>query len=164
MFAEHTLEALRWMTSLLEAHQIRYQLSGGFAGKLYGSPRPLNDIDFDVPDDAFPILEPHFRPYLLYGPDRFRDEKWDILLMTLNYRGQEIDVSGGTTARMTAQGDAPWLESPSDFSSSMVMPLEDMILHVIPPRDLAAYKSHLNGAHQAIDIDAALRYAEAHRL
>ena len=163
-FAEHTIETLRWMTRTLDALSIPYQISGGFAAKLYGSPRPLNDIDFDIPDDAFPLIEPHLRPHLVYGPDRYIDEKWDILLMTADYAGQEIDVSGGTTGRMTSKGDVAWMESPSDFESTIRMTLEDMSLQVIPPRALAAYKWHLNGDHQRADIEAALRYADAYAL
>ena len=162
MFQEHTIRALHWIVSELNHRDIPYQISGGFAAKLYGSPRPLNDIDIDIPDAAFAEIAPVLRPYLSYGPARYVDAKWDILLMTAEYGVQEIDVSGGTSARMTSKGDIEWLESPCDFSRTLRMPFEGIELSVIHPTDLAAYKSHLNGEHQAHDIAAACAYA--HRI
>ena len=159
MFREHTLRALHWIVSELDHRHIPYQISGGFAAKLYGSPRPLNDIDIDIPDDAFTEIEPVLRPYLSYGPARYADAKWDILLMTADYMGQEIDVSGGMSARMTAKCDREWLESPCDFSRTLRMPVEGVEVSVIHPADLATYKSHLNGEHQAFDVCAARAYA-----
>ena len=48
MFQEKTVDALRWIVGILEKKNILYQISGGFAAKLYGSSRPLNDIDIDI--------------------------------------------------------------------------------------------------------------------
>lgn len=159
MFQEHTIRALHWIVSELDRRSIPYQISGGFAAKLFGSPRPLNDIDIDIPDAAFADIEPVLQPHLIYGPARYKDEKWDILLMTADYGGQEIDVSGGTSGRMTAKGDRLWLESPCDFARTIRLAVAGIDISVIHPSDLAAYKSHLNGDHQALDIAAARAYA-----
>ncbi len=164
MFPEHTVTALRWLTHLLDSLAIPYQLSGGFAAKMYGSPRPLNDIDVDIPDSTFPLLAPHLLPHSTFGPERYRDEKWDVLLMTLSHSGQDIDVTGATSARMTDATNVTWIDAPVDISSSLQLPVADMNVRIMHPRELAAYKALLNGQHQRIDIEAALRYADMHSL
>jgi hypothetical protein len=35
----------------------------------------------------------HTRLFITYGPDQFKSKTWDLMLMTLNYQGQVIDLS-----------------------------------------------------------------------
>ena len=46
-----TKEAFTWIIGLLRVHKIPFQISGGFATNIYGSTRPLADIDIDVSDE-----------------------------------------------------------------------------------------------------------------
>lgn len=55
MFQEKTINALKWIIKILNSKNIPYQISGGFAAKMYGSIRPLNDIDIDIPEDNFQV-------------------------------------------------------------------------------------------------------------
>jgi hypothetical protein len=47
--------ALRWIIGILDRHNIQYQITGGFAAKLYGSSREVNDIDIDI-FNAHPVV------------------------------------------------------------------------------------------------------------
>lgn len=47
---------LRWVVSILKKQRIPFQISGGLAAHIYGSKRPLNDIDLDVPEDKMAVL------------------------------------------------------------------------------------------------------------
>jgi len=42
---EKTLNALNWIVGILTKHRIPYRIGGGLAAHVYGSPRPVNDID-----------------------------------------------------------------------------------------------------------------------
>ena len=91
---ERIENALRWIVLLLQKDRVPFQIAGGLAAHLYGAKRPVNDIDIDVPDSAFDQLLPEVREYIVFGPDRYKDSTWDVHLMTLDYHGREIDLTG----------------------------------------------------------------------
>ena len=65
-------------------------ISGGFAARLYGATRDLADIDIDIPEDRFAELIPQVKEYIKLGPARYKDDNWDLFLMTL-YSLMRID-------------------------------------------------------------------------
>lgn len=77
------IEALQWIVGILEKHNVPYQISGGFAARLYGATRPINDIDIDIAHDGFEKILPEVREYIFFGPADYKDEKWDIYEMQL---------------------------------------------------------------------------------
>lgn len=147
-------DALRWIVGLLNAKHIPYQISGGFSAKLYGSPRPLNDIDIDIPDGKFEDILPEVKDFVIYGPAHYQNGKWDLTLMTLNYYGQEIDIGGSDSAKVSNQERTRWIPIPTDFSRYVPMSVDDIEIKVIPPEELIGYKQHLDGDHQKVDIEA----------
>ncbi len=106
---DKTINALQWMVGILNKHKIEYQIAGGFAAKVFGSLRPLNDIDFDIHDNDFSKILPEIKPYIIFGPTRYKDDKWDTELITLNYFGQEIDISGADTLKMSNKERTKWI-------------------------------------------------------
>ncbi len=48
--------ALGWILRVFKKHGVPYQVCGGFAAHLYGATRPINDIDIDIPRDAFQMI------------------------------------------------------------------------------------------------------------
>ena len=154
--AEKTKNALLWITGILNKHEIPFQISGGFAAKLYGSPRPLNDIDIDIPEDRFEEIYDEVKDYYTLPPQQYIDKKWYIWLMTLNYEGQEIDISGGNTLKIHSAKTNTWLPFPADFEKVVWIPVAGIKVPVIPKEDLAQYKSYLDGDHQQVDIKAIL--------
>lgn len=75
---KNTEEAFRWIVGILEKHQISFQISGGFAARMYGVSRELADIDIDVLEKDLSILYSHVKDFAIYGPTRYQDEHWDI--------------------------------------------------------------------------------------
>lgn len=91
---KNTEVAFNWIVDILERYGITYKISGGFAARVYGVNRELADIDIDVADSDILKIAEGARSHIVFGPARYKDDNWDIELMTLKYEGQEIDIAG----------------------------------------------------------------------
>lgn len=151
-------ETLRWITDILHERSIPFQIAGGLAAHAYGARRLINDIDIDIPDERMEDLVPAVARYITCGPERYRDERWDLLLMTLDYHGQLIDVGGAATVRICDARTSAWVAVPWDLSSVRYMELFGITVPVIPPERLLSYKQMLVGVHQHEDIAAVRAY------
>ena len=151
---EKSETAFLWIINLLQKYQIPFVITGGLAAKSYGSPRLLNDIDIDIPDDKFPSIIEELKLYIIFGPERYKDERWDVMLMTLNYYGQEIDISGGDTLKICDARTGRWADCPTDFKNATLNKIFGTAVPVIQRSDLINYKNMLVGEHQKIDIRA----------
>lgn len=110
-----TATAFHFIIDILEKHRIPYKISGGLAARAYGSTRELADIDIDVPDECLPIIAKEVEHYIVFGPARYQDENWNLNLITLNYHGQDIDISGNS-AQIYNQQTGSWEEHASDLA------------------------------------------------
>jgi hypothetical protein len=156
---EKTTRALKWMVEILNRLNISYQIAGGFAAKMYGSPRSVNDIDFDVHDEDLRRIVPEVSQYIKFGPARFKNEKWDCLLITLEYDGQEIDISGADTTKISNLAMTKWIEYPKQDFNTMKFVVEGTSINVMNPIELMEYKSELmDREHQVIDVNAVKKY------
>lgn len=88
----HTEKAFKWIIGLLQARKIPFVVSGGLAAKGYGAERSLADIDLNIPEERFGEIYYDYIKYAFWGPDTYKDENWDIFLVSLEYEGQEIDL------------------------------------------------------------------------
>lgn len=160
---EKTTRALKWMVEILNRLNINYQIVGGFAAKMYGSPRPVNDIDFDVHDEDLIRIVPEISQYIKFGPALFKNEKWDCLLITLEYQGQEIDISGADTTKISNLEMTKWIEYPKHDFNTMKFVVEGTSINVMNPVELMEYKSELmDREHQVVDVEAVKKYLGEH--
>jgi len=157
IFEEKTINALRWIISVFDKHNIPYRIGGGFAAKMYGSPRPLNDIDFGIPEKYFSTILPDVSKYITHGPKHYKDAKWDCELITLSYHDQEIDISGTNTIKMSNKERTKWI-SLDESSKTLDMNVEGINIKVMNPVGLIEYKKELDGDHQLVDIKAVENY------
>lgn len=155
---EKVANALRWIISIFEKHNVKYQLTGGFAAHLYGATRPINDLDLDIPEEDFPKILPDINEYIIYGPAHYKNEKWDLDLITLNYKGQEIDLGGAYKTKIFDDSKQKWIRSPADLSNVFYFEVDGIKVKTVPPHDLIEYKSLLGGDHQEVDINAVKEY------
>lgn len=160
---EKTLSALHWIIPILNKHDIPYRIGGGFAAHIYGSSRPINDIDFSLPGIHFPGIVSEVSEYITSGPKHYKNEKWDCDTLSLNYQGQEIDITDIDTLRMSNKEKTMWFQTIDHFRKFDTIPVEigGMTVSLIDPRDLIAYKKHLDGDHQLVDIEAVEKYIES---
>ena len=160
MLEQKTKKALQWIVEILNKHQVPYRIGGGFAAHVYGATRPVNDIDITFSGKYFPIIIPEISQYITYTFGHSRDEKWDCDGLTLEYEDQEIDMTDIDTLKMSNKEKTEWLQTKDNFRTypNVVMDVDGIQVSLIDPRDLAAYKKHLDGEHQQVDIQAIETY------
>lgn len=148
-------EALEWIVGILQKHNIPFQLTGGIAAKAYGATRPLNDIDIDVPNDRIKDLLPDVKDYVIFGPARYKDDDWDLLLLTLNYKGQDIDIGGGDDDKVFDKAEGTWFPVGADLSVADTCEVLGLMVPVMSPHTLMDYKRRLSRTvdGEPIDLD-----------
>lgn len=145
--------ALIWITDILKKHQISFQITGGLAAVAYGADRSLADIDIDIPDNQFDLIKGDVAPYIVYGSTRFKSNKWDLMLMTLNYQDQEIDLSGSDSAHVFNEKTAEWIKFDEDLNVAPMKKIFDLDLPVISLKSLIYYKKILSREVDLVDIN-----------
>lgn len=150
--------ALKWIIPILQRHNMPFQISGGLAANIYGAKRPVNDIDLDVPEDKMELLLPDIKQYIMFGPARYKDEKWDLRLITLSYNGQEIDIGGAFETKIFDEQNKTWKLSPVKFETAQTHTVYGIQVPVSDPTELIEYKKLLSGEHQKVDIEAVKKY------
>ena len=145
-------EALIWITNIIQKYHIPFQIVGGLAVIAYGSTRMLADVDIEIPEDSFIKIQDEIAPYITFGPAQYKSDLWDLFLMTLNYQGQEIDLSGAYKTKIYNIADKSWIPLNVDFSKVNYMDIYGMNLPVIGRNELIAYKKILSRPVDLLDI------------
>lgn len=162
---QNTINSLQWLLGIFEAHKVPYQISGGLAAHLYGANRPLNDIDVEISETRFAEILPDIQQFVVYGPDHFKDEKWDCQLIVLNYEGQKINIGGSDSLMVSNKEGTAWMPAQKLPYNTLDVNIHDMLtVKVMHPRELLELKKELNGEHQQVDIDAIQKYLTEHGL
>ncbi len=148
-----TIEALKWIVGILDDNGIPYRIGGGLATHLYGSGRPVNDIDISLSGQHFPTIVPLVRKYIVAGPKHYRNEKWDCETLSLSYHGQDIDLTDVDTLLMRDKDDTTWIRNREIYGKwpDVRKDIEGVIVTLMHPRVLLEYKEHLSGEHQERD-------------
>jgi hypothetical protein len=150
-----------WLIDILRRERIDFAVTGGLAARSYGAARALNDIDIDIRNADFWRLHAAVFGHVVFGPARYRDEKWDLLLMMLDHEGQIIDIAGGDDARIYDKARQAWITSRTDFADVEIRDVLGLAVPVMSPEALVAYKAMLDGACQQTDIEAIGRFLKA---
>lgn len=154
MEERNTEEAFKWIVGLLNKHSIPFQIAGGFAARLYGSERVLADIDIGISDSRFDELYPDVKEYITFGPAQYLDDEWDLKLMTLKYKGQEIDIAGEDNIKIFDKKTKNWISASRDLSISEPKEVYELTVPVIPKEALIAYKKKLMREVDQTDLKA----------
>lgn len=152
MKERNTEKAFRWIIGLLDKHRIPFQIAGGFAARLYGSERELADIDIGIPDNRFDELYPDVKDYIVFGPERYLDDEWDVKLMTLTCEGQEIDIAGEDDIKIFDKENKIWVSGRQDLSTGEKMEVYGLTVPVIPKDALIAYKKKIMREVDRLDL------------
>lgn len=139
---KNTKNALIWITNILERKEIIYRISGGLAARLYGVNRDLADIDIEIAEQNIPLIVKEVKPYITFGPDRYRDSNWDLELMTLLYEEQEIDIAG-INSKIFNKTTAKWEDRLGDLRDIKLMEIYNKNIPVESIESLINYKTKL---------------------
>lgn len=151
---EKTKEAFIWIVGLLREHKISFHISGGFAANIYGSNRSLADIDIEIPDEKIFEIRNDVKKFIIYGPKRYKDKEFDLLLMTLKYRGQKIDICGVNSQRLFNKKTMKWNNARIDLSKATKKKVYNLIVTLIPLKDLISYKKKISRDVDIQDVKA----------
>jgi len=146
--------ALAWIAGILNSRNIPFQVTGGLAALVYGSTRPLADIDIDVPDEYLAVLAELLAGHVVSGPARYRDGEWDIMLLTVNYAGCDIDLGGAPGAKVFDRSTRSWVPLATDLESAVRLKVFGVEVPVIARDALIAYKRRLDRDVDRMDITA----------
>jgi len=74
--------------------------------------------------------------------------------MMLDHEGQTVDIAGGNDVRIFDSETKRWCSGRTDFTDVEYREVLGVVVPVMSPGPLAAYKRLLNGDHQRADIIA----------
>lgn len=147
-----TEKAFGWIIGILNSHQIPFQIEGGLAATAYGAERELADIDMVIPEDNFVDILPEVREFIKSGPEQLKDSHWDLLLLTLVYEGQIIEIAGAYDQKYFDNVNNTWVHAPSDFSKFEMKTIFGKVVPVIPRENLIRAKKRLGREVDHIDL------------
>lgn len=158
--AEHTKKALKWIAGILNDNRIPYRVGSGAATYLYGSGRPVNDIDISISGSDFSRLVPLVERHVVAGPKHYQNEKWDCVTLSLSYEGQDIDLTDADTLLMKRKDGTGWVKNIEIYRKypDRIFDFEGVSVALMDPRVLYEYKQELEGEHQEFDRNFLEKY------
>lgn len=147
-----TKSAFIWIVDILREHNISFLISGGLAAKIYGSKRALADIDIEVNDKDITFLREKVKKYIIYGPKKYKDSEFDLLLMTLKYKGQEIDICGKDSLKLYNKQKKAWRREKRNLNDFTLKKIYGKLVPVIPLSSLISYKKKISRAVDLKDV------------
>lgn len=154
---KNTEKAFNWIVNILNENKIPFQLTGGVAARLYGSDRPINDIDIEIEEKHFKTITPLVENYIIYSPQRYKSNEFDLLLMTLEYEGQEIDISGYKTDKLYNKETQKWESCRTYIHDAINMELYGIKIPVIKWQHLVSYKKKTRRRTDIEDVNAIIQ-------
>ena len=147
-----TEAAFMWIINILRELAIPFQITGGLAAQLYGSKRPLADIDIDILESDMEKLSARVHEHIVFGPAQYKDAAWDVKLMTLTYAGQDIDISAFDTTKIFDVTTSAWVELGGNLHLSETFEVYGIQVPVITKANLLAYKKMLGREVDRLDV------------
>lgn len=152
--------ALRWVRGALDRAGVPFQVVGGLAARAHGGTRPVVDVDLYAPlgTEAVDAM----RDRLVWGPQRLRDDCWDLVFLKADHGRVRIEVGDVDSGpRYFDRSRHVWTDQEIDLRRSVARRVFGVEMPVMPLNDLLAYKTALGRDVDRIDV-AQLR--QLHRL
>jgi hypothetical protein len=130
-------------------NDIRYQLTGGMAARLYGSSRALNDIDIEVNERDIERVQIALAEYVTKGLYRLIDDSFDIWMMTLNIDGTPVDISQAAPILLRGVVGS-WQRFDAHIENSKIINVRGIPISVVELDGLLSYKTVLG---RSVDLE-----------
>lgn len=95
--------------------------------------------------------------HVVWGSARYLDGEWDLMLLTVNYAGCEIDLGGVTGAKIYDRTALCWVPLGSRLETAIRMKVLGVEVPVIAKDALIDYKSRLGRDVDLMDVAAIIR-------
>lgn len=145
-------KAYQWIHQLLIAHEIPFQIVGGFAVSLYGGSRPVADIDLYVPKSRAELLSPLVEPYVSKPLKHYVEAGWDLEYLQLIYENQKIEIGLNPGTKILNGAGNEWVDLNVNFNQSVMFQANGFDIPLMPIDQLIRYKSLLNREVDILDI------------
>jgi len=149
---KNTKEAFLWIVSLFKKNKIPFQLTGGFAAKVYGSKRKHYDIDFEIPGKYFKNILPEIKDYLVCKPRIYKSSSFQLPLITLKYKGENIDIADADNQKMFVKNKKKWVKTSTDLTDSSKKKIYGIIVPIEPKESLIEYKKAISRPEDIEDL------------
>jgi len=109
------------------------------------------------PDQLIAIsrtVQNRVKKFIIYGPKRYKDNVFDLLLMTLKYKGQEMDIYGINSEKLFNKKTNKWNKARINLSKTTKKKVFNLIVSIIPLKDLISYKKKISRNVDIQDIKA----------
>ncbi len=151
-------EAFHWIIKILRKHKVPFRISGGLAANVYGSKRDLADIDIDVPDKEIVRLIPLFKRYKIIGLKHYKGKEWDVNFISINYKGQDVDLIGSDYQRIFNKNTGKWEDFKINLKNIQKESIFGLFVPVITKKELIEYKSKVRRLVDLLDIKNLMQY------
>lgn len=146
-------EAMAWISGVFSGHGVPYQVVGGTAAFAHGGRRPIVDIDIYAPLSQAGAILDEIRGRIVWGPQHYRDEYWDLTFLKIDYGRVRIEVGDtDSSPRYFSTSHGGWRDQTIDHRNSVVLPVFDILVPVMPLPELLRYKADLGRPVDLVDI------------
>jgi hypothetical protein len=152
------IAALKKVVSVLTEHKIPHQITGGFAGNIYGSLWPPHDIDVEVTARDMPLVAELFTDYITQPLHHFINNEFDLWLIRLNIDGIEIDFNQAEECYVINRAGQKQLLC-TDLNTAEEREFMGIKVSVQPLNSLIAYKTALGREADVADLSLLLLMA-----
>ena len=147
------IRVLRVLVEKLQSAGFRFEISGGLAAKIYGSPRPLYDIDLEIAKGDSDAVRALFQTFIVHDWYHCTDGRIDCQLLTLEIDGVPVDISQVEGTAMTTPNGQRIAFEP-DLSKAVPVTVHDLSVPVEAKDELLAYKRIIHRPEDLADKDS----------
>src|SRR3989344_1360460 len=151
---QNYIDVLQWIVGIFRQHNIPYVLTGGTAARIYGSPRRVIDLDFDIPDQDIQSVADSLKQYVVSGPEMHTGGAFTNILLELEYNGVPIDIGGADSPKTFNRKNKTSVTDPTDINRFNMVNIGGGKIRVVPREDLILYKNKLSREVDLKDVKA----------
>lgn len=148
------IETAKFIARFMHDNKVPYQFTGGFAGNIFGSKWPLQDIDLEIPKANFELVAYLLRQYVVAPTAFYQDNEFQMILLRLVINGVEVDINQIENQQICVAGQ--WQDHAVEIKKAQLLPWEGLKISVQPLESLIAYKQLLGRTADVVDLQTLL--------